>query len=136
LERVKKYRLKNKERVIQYYKSERRREVAYRANMKRRSRKHKVDFTPLQRKEILYKYDWTCQSCGCKVHDRRTGNWNTPDKAHLDHIIPISKGGNSEPDNIQVLCRTCNLSKHAKIENTNNTKQLKSPVTVRKKLCK
>jgi 5-methylcytosine-specific restriction endonuclease McrA len=90
------------------------RELFYRKNQERRSYKHKVIFTPYERKQILDRDNWTCQTCGIKVHDRHTGNWNTPDKAHIDHIIPISKGGNSEPKNLRILCRTCNLSKHDK----------------------
>jgi len=35
-------------------------------------------------------------------------------KHHLDHIQPLSKGGKHEPDNLQLLCPTCNLNKHAK----------------------
>lgn len=30
---------------------------------------------------------------------------------HLDHIMPISKGGGNEAWNIQFLCQTCNLHK-------------------------
>ena len=36
---------------------------------------------------------------------------------HYDHILPFSKGGSSTtPDNIQLLCASCNLSKHDHIE--------------------
>jgi 5-methylcytosine-specific restriction endonuclease McrA len=34
---------------------------------------------------------------------------------HIDHIIPIAKGGTNYPDNIQLLCPKCNLKKNAKM---------------------
>ena len=32
---------------------------------------------------------------------------------HIDHVIPVSKGGLHIPENIVLACRTCNFSKHA-----------------------
>lgn len=32
----------------------------------------------------------------------------------IDHIVPISRGGTHWPDNIQLLCMSCNVSKGAK----------------------
>lgn len=107
---------KAREYVRQYQKTEKGRASDFRQKMKRRSYKYKVSFSSIDRKYLLQRDNWICQSCGCKVHDKHTGNWNTPDKAHIDHIIPISKGGNSEYSNLQVLCRTCNLSKQDKVE--------------------
>ena len=37
------------------------------------------------------------------------------DKIEQDHIIPLSKGGKHEINNIQPLCRSCNAQKSAKI---------------------
>lgn len=105
-----------RKRAREFAKTARGREISFKSRMKRKSYKHKVYFTLFERKQILNRDNWNCQCCGIKVHDRSTGYWNTPDKAHIDHIIPISKGGNSEPDNLQVLCRTCNLTKKDKIE--------------------
>ena len=31
-----------------------------------------------------------------------------------DHKMPWSKGGHTTPDNLQMLCRTCNLKKSSK----------------------
>jgi len=44
----------------------------------------------------------TCEKCkeGCF------------DKYHIDHIIPLSKGGSNDYNNLQLLCAHCNLSKH------------------------
>lgn len=35
-------------------------------------------------------------------------------KGHLDHIVPLSRGGTNWPQNLQWLCASCNLAKGAK----------------------
>jgi len=34
---------------------------------------------------------------------------------HVDHVIPLSRGGSNDISNIVVSCATCNLSKHNKL---------------------
>lgn len=50
-----------------------------------------------------------CMKCGISVAE----------EPHLlleiDHIIPVSKGGLSEPSNLQTLCWRCNRTKGAKL---------------------
>lgn len=54
---------------------------------------------------FIYERDgYRCQICG-----RRT------DDLEVDHIIPISKGGKSTPDNLQTLCHRCNYRKGSDI---------------------
>ena len=34
---------------------------------------------------------------------------------HVDHVIPIARGGSNGPDNLVIACPTCNLSKGSKL---------------------
>jgi 5-methylcytosine-specific restriction endonuclease McrA len=34
-------------------------------------------------------------------------------KMHVDHVMPLALGGSNWPENLQLLCPPCNLSKHA-----------------------
>jgi 5-methylcytosine-specific restriction endonuclease McrA len=47
---------------------------------------------------------WLCVGCRQSIKDA----------FHVDHIVPISKGGSNNPSNLQLLCQTCNLSKGRK----------------------
>lgn len=119
-EKNRKYNKQNREKMNEYYKeyrkTEKGREVAYNRDLKRRSNKNHVEFTRVDRRKMLDEVNWKCQNCNIKVHDDRK-MYNTPDKANIDHIMPISKGGTSEPSNLQVLCKRCNLIKADKVLN-------------------
>jgi hypothetical protein len=99
------------ERAKEYRQSEQGREAIYRGRTKHRSNINNVKFVPHSRKEILDRDKWTCQMCKCRVHDERV---NDGYKANIDHIKPLVKGGDSEPGNLQVLCRNCNSIKYQK----------------------
>jgi 5-methylcytosine-specific restriction endonuclease McrA len=47
---------------------------------------------------------WKCAVCRCDIHDGY----------HMDHIMPLARGGEHAPNNLQLLCGPCNLRKSAK----------------------
>lgn len=53
---------------------------------------------------VFARDSYRCRACGSTEH------------LEADHIIPISKGGGNELDNLQTLCRPCNRRKGAKLD--------------------
>lgn len=60
---------------------------------------------PKMRKMILDRDNHRCVICGRSAADGV--------KLHVDHIIPVSKGGKTVPSNLRTLCQDCNLGKGA-----------------------
>ena len=52
------------------------------------------------RRYVFERDEWRCVYCGY------SGNL-----LHLDHALPLSRGGSSEPDNLVCACQFCNASK-------------------------
>lgn len=63
----------------------------------------RVCFSGKFRHSVLKLFNYRCKDCGATKDDA---------PLEIDHIIPISKGGSNRLDNLQVLCKTCNRSKH------------------------
>ncbi len=53
------------------------------------------------------KGEYVCAECGRTERTRRF--------FQVDHIVPINKGGKSVPENLQILCRSCNARKSDKL---------------------
>lgn len=53
------------------------------------------------RTELVARYGERCLNCG----------HSNPEELVLDHILPVARGGHSEPENLQLLCRECNRLK-------------------------
>jgi 5-methylcytosine-specific restriction endonuclease McrA len=75
-----------------------------------RARHYGVKYEPINRIKIFDRDDWKCQECGIDTPIELTG-LNRDNSPELDHIIPLSKGGNHEKNNVQCLCRECNGNK-------------------------
>lgn len=61
------------------------------------------------RQYIADKFGYRCVYCGNTEYD--VDSQGNPVKLQLDHIVPIANGGLTRVDNLQWLCRDCNLSK-------------------------
>ena len=60
---------------------------------------------------------YACQSCGMVARSPLvTGGPEQADPSLLamDHIIPLSSGGDDHPDNLQALCQSCHAEKTAR----------------------
>lgn len=61
---------------------------------------------------IFLRDNWICGICGRKINKRL--KWPNPLSSSLDHIIPLSKGGDDNPINVQAAHLRCNIGKHTK----------------------
>jgi 5-methylcytosine-specific restriction endonuclease McrA len=78
---------------------------AYKANTK--AQRRAVERSGLTGRELLAwkrTQDKVCHWCGKKCAKR----------FHVDHYVPLSKGGLHVIENLVIACVTCNLGKHAK----------------------
>jgi hypothetical protein len=58
------------------------------------------------RTEILERDGFIYHRCGRKAPDV---------VLHIDHIVPIARGGETKANNLQILCSDCNIGKGAKL---------------------
>ena len=130
-ERKKKYWAANREKLLAYQKGYRKRNpVKFRAkqkkywakhpekaqefNRKRRAAKNNVESGPYTKDEVLKMYGTDCHICKEPIDlkaPRKAGKAGWERGLHLDHLIPISKGGPDTIDNIRPAHGQCNLRK-------------------------
>lgn len=74
----------------------------------RRARKKKAGgtYTVVQWEALKEHYEYSCLCCGRKEPEI---------KLTVDHVVPLTKGGENTINNIQPLCFSCNAMKRTKI---------------------
>lgn len=70
----------------------------------RRSQISRRIWTATERRVVLERCGRACVAC------------RASSQLELDHIIPLSRGGADTPNNLQILCRSCNLRKGGKLD--------------------
>lgn len=67
----------------------------------------KTRFATTARRFHIYERDnKSCYACGVALEFS---------KVELDHLVPVSRGGDSSPENLAVSCQFCNRSRGSKI---------------------
>lgn len=61
------------------------------------------------RYDVMKRDGFRCVLCGASSLDDGV-------KLHVDHILPVAKGGKTEMSNLRTLCERCNLGKGAKYD--------------------
>jgi 5-methylcytosine-specific restriction endonuclease McrA len=77
---------------------------------KRRAAERGVHAEAVDPIKVFDRDGWRCQLCGIRTPKAKRGTCK-PDAPELDHIIPLSKGGEHTYRNTQCACRRCNGAK-------------------------
>lgn len=103
----KEYYIKNKELILLKVEEYRKKypEVYRASNAKRRAATNGAVCTVSSNdiKSLKEHYLYCCAYCGCET--------NKDNPLHIDHMIPLSKGGQHVIDNLLPACRSCNSKK-------------------------
>lgn len=105
--------LKNREKIMEGTKRRREANLEYNRGMervraaRRRGRKQRAGgrFTDKDIIEIKESQRGRCFYCGAKLRE----------DYHIDHFMPLSKGGTNHSSNLRLACPKCNFSKGARI---------------------
>ncbi len=77
---------------------------------RRRAKKYGGVFCSFDKKIVFDRDGWRCRACWIATPPERQG-LKTHDAPELDHVVPLSAGGDHSIENTQCLCRSCNSIK-------------------------
>ena len=89
-------------------------EIGRRAVARRRALKLKNGFEIYKEQEVLDKYGTNCHICNIPIdlNAPRARKFGWENGLHIDHLIPLSKGGADTLDNVRPAHGLCNLRKY------------------------
>jgi len=108
IQKSKEYRINNPDK-IKKMQEKRKKSLLYKAmkkntDAKRRAKYKNGDITSKQMRDFISNVK-KCYWCNCNINSKNM---------HVDHYIPLSKGGKHTLSNIVASCAKCNISKNAK----------------------
>ena len=114
------YRKDNKEKFIQYRATAKQRNPSRKAEhqRKRQALLSGNTHTPYTDAEVVAYYGIDCHLCNLPIDldaPRKAGDGEWQLGLHIDHLIPVSKGGADSLENVRPSHAFCNLSKKDKI---------------------
>lgn len=77
---------------------------------RRRAKKFGGRYESFSKWDIFKRDGWKCAICGVPTPERLSGS-GVDRSPELDHIVPLARGGDHIPSNVQCCCRKCNLAK-------------------------
>lgn len=80
----------------------------------RRARKRDAVSERFDPRDVFARDGWICGLCGESVDPALT--WPAPKSASLDHVVPLSRGGDHTLANTQLAHLTCNTAKGARVD--------------------
>lgn len=112
----------NPEKVSEYMKQyfSENQEMVRNAARKRRALKLQNGHEPYSEKDVLEMYGDNCHICGVQVDleaPRSTQREGWQNGLHIDHLVPLSRGGSDSLENVRPAHGKCNLKKHAAVTN-------------------
>lgn len=138
LSQYKEYREKNRERILSYqkvYQAENRDQIAvyqkayhaekwandpkyrdrmYASTARRQRLLAAAKQEPYLREDVFERDNWTCQLCQEPIDSEL--KWPDRHSPSIDHILPVSHGGDDTPANVQAAHLGCNIGKGNRVE--------------------